>query len=179
VELGHGAQYPEKPTGEDLAWHKGHNNNAAERATPSPEGPRETPNVTPLSPVSQNLLESSMRHVRQVAEQHGLPWSKGLENTAYAIAASAREQGMSDINLFRVADGQIRYGQLNGAMLKDGVLDARQVANQPMAESLQRLAQLDQPQQQGQTLACGRDLQAIEQQQENQAYAPEPMARAM
>ena len=74
-----------------------------------------------------------------------------MSNTARAIAASAsasasasaREQGMSDINLFRVADGQIRYGQLDGAMLKDGVLDARQVANQPMAESLERLAQLD------------------------------------
>jgi hypothetical protein len=135
---------------------------SAERAAPVQETLTPAVQGAPLTVVSQNLLESSMRHVRQVAEQHGLPWSKGLENTAYAIAASARAQGMSDINLFRVADGQIRYGQLDGAMLKDGVLDARQVANQPMAESLQRLAQLDQPQQ-----------------QENQAYAPEPMARAM
>jgi hypothetical protein len=59
------------------------------------------------------------------------------------------------------------------------VLDARHAANQPMAESLQRLAQLDLPQQQGQPLACRRDSQAIGQQQEHQAYAPEPMARAM
>ena len=86
---------------------------------------------------------------------------------------------MNDVNLFHVANGQIRYGQLDGAMLKDGVLDARQAANQPMAESLQRLAQLDLPQQHGQTLARVCDAQAIEQQHEHQAYAPEPMVRAM
>jgi hypothetical protein len=134
-----------------------------------------------LSPTSHSLLESSERHVRQVAEQHGLPWNQGLSNTAHAIAASARGQGMSDINLFRVADGQIRYGQLDGAMLKDGVLDARQVANQPMAESLERLAQLDaQQQQQGQNpnQTSERTPQAVGA-QPHQAYAPEPMVRAM
>ncbi|MEZ5701892.1 MAG: hypothetical protein R3E42_07915 [Burkholderiaceae bacterium] len=115
-----------------------------------------------------------------MAEQHNCRGARVWRRTPpTAIAASARAQGIGDINLFRVADGQIRYGQLDGAMLKDGVLDARQVANQPMAESLQRLAQLDLPQQHGQTLARECDSQAIEQQQANQAYAPEPMARAM
>jgi hypothetical protein len=120
-----------------------------------------------------------LHHVRQVAEQHGLLLNTGLSNTAHAIAASARGQGMSDINLFRVADGQIRYGQLDGAMVKDGVLDARQVANQPMAESLERLAQMDLQQQQGRNLASGRDAQAVEQQHQQQAYTPEPMVRSM
>jgi hypothetical protein len=81
---------------------------------------------------------------------------------------------MSDINLFRVADGQIRYGQLDGALLKDGVLDARQAANQPMAESLQRLGQIDQQQTQNQTRERGS--QTVEHQQ---AYVPEPMVRSM
>jgi hypothetical protein len=150
-----------------------------ERAAPVPEAPRAAVQGTPLSPTSQTLLEASEHHVRQVAEQHGLPWNTGLDNTAHAIAASARGQGMNDVNLFHVANGQIRYGQLDGAMLKDGVLDARHAANQPMAESLQRLTQLDRPQEQGQTLVCGRDAQAIEEQQEHQAYTQEPMARAV
>ena len=178
VEQGHSAQYPDKPTAEDRAWHSGKSNTAVEPAASPLEAPKESPQVTtPLSPVSQNLLESSERHVRQVAEQHGLPWNVGLSNTTHAIAASARGQGMSDINLFRVADGQIRYGQLDGAMLKDGVLDARQAANQPMAESLARLGQLDaQQQQQAHSSANGRGFQGEGQQQ---AYAPEPMVRSV
>ncbi len=180
MEQGHSAQYPEKPTAEDRAWHSGNSYTTVEPRSPCARRPeRGAQSATPLSPVSQNLLESSERHVRQVAEQHGLPWNTGLSNTAHAIAASARGQGMSDINLFRVADGQIRYGQLDGAMLKDGVLDARQVANQPMAESLERLAQLDLQQQQGQNLASGHGAQAVEQQHQQQAYAPEPMVRSM
>ena len=145
--------------------------------SPAPERTGAGTTLGMLSPTSRSLLETSERQVRQVAEQHGLPWNTGLSNTAHTIAASAREQGMSDINLVRVADGQIRYGQLDGAMLKDGVLDARQAANQPMAESLQRLAQLDQKQQQGQNLASGRDAQAVEQQ--HQAYIPEPAVRSI
>ena len=85
---------------------------------------------------------------------------------------------MSEINLFRVADGQIRYGQLDGAMLKDGVLDARQAANQPMAESLERLGQLDQQQQQtAQNLAHGRTSNTVA--PEQQTHAPEPMVRSV
>ncbi|WP_157559303.1 lipase [Hydrogenophaga crassostreae] len=128
-----------------------------------------------LSPTSHSLLEASERHVRQVAEQHGLPWNTGLDNTAHAIAASARGQGMSDINLFRVADGQIRYGQLDGAMLKDGVLNARHAANQPMADSLERLGQLDQQQQQDQLAT-----RHVSQSEVQQTHAHEPlMARTV
>jgi hypothetical protein len=155
VERGKDADYPNKPTAEDRAWHsgKGNSNNSSERAAPTAAPPQEeaqeAPAVkesasAPLSSVSQRLLETSERHVRQVAEQHGLPWNTGLDNTAHAIAASARGQGMSDINLFRVADGQIRYGQLDGAMLKDGVIDARQAANQTKTDSLGRMELLDQ-----------------------------------
>ncbi|AOW13457.1 hypothetical protein LPB72_10555 [Hydrogenophaga crassostreae] len=172
VEQGHSSQYPAKPTAEDRAWHSG---TTVDRAAPSPEGPNGASSASPLSPISQSLLETSERHVRQVAEQHGLPWNTGLSNTAHAIAASARGQGMSDINLFRVADGQIRYGQLDGAMLKDGVLDARQAANQPMTDSLERLGQLDQQQQQDQ-LATRR----VSQSEVQQTRAHEPlMARAV
>jgi hypothetical protein len=132
VEQGHSAQYPDKPAAEDRAWHSSSNTTVG-HPTPSSERPHEAPQAAPLSSTSRNLLESSEREVRQVAEQHGLPWNTGLSNTAHAIAASARGQGMSDINLFRVADGQIRYGQLDGATLKDGGLDARQAARPPIS----------------------------------------------
>ena len=81
-----------------------------------------------------------------MATTHNLPWDRGLDNTVCSLARCAREQGLSGINLLRVtSEGQIRYGQHDGLTLKDGTLDARQAANTPAAESMSRLAQLDQP----------------------------------
>ncbi|MCY1555495.1 hypothetical protein D9M68_921650 [compost metagenome] len=61
-----------------------------------------------------------------------------------SLAHCARENGLSGINLLRVNNGQIRFGQHENGLLKDGVLDARQAANTPAADSLSRLAMLDQ-----------------------------------
>jgi hypothetical protein len=97
-----------------------------------------------LSRVSQALLSDSQREVRQLAATHHLPWDRGLDNTVCSLARCAREHGLSGINLLRVNNGQIRFGQHEHGVLKDGVLDARQAANTPAADSLSRLAMLDQ-----------------------------------
>lgn len=97
-----------------------------------------------LSSVSQALLSDSQREVRQLAATHHLPWDRGLDNTVCSLARCARENGLSGINLLRVNNGQIRFGQHEHGLLKDGVLDARQAANTPAADSLSRLAMLDQ-----------------------------------
>ena len=97
-----------------------------------------------ISPVSQALLSDSQREVRQLAATHHLPWDRGLDNTVCSLARCAREHGLSGINLLRVNNGQIRFGQHEHGVLKDGVLDARQAANTPAADSLSRLAMLDQ-----------------------------------
>jgi hypothetical protein len=97
-----------------------------------------------LSRTSQALLSDSQREVRQLAATHHLPWDRGLDNTVCSLACCARENGLSGINLLRVNNGQIRFGQHEHGLLKDGVLDARQAANTPAAESLSRLATLDQ-----------------------------------
>ncbi|UCU94614.1 hypothetical protein [Hydrogenophaga taeniospiralis] len=97
-----------------------------------------------LSRVSQALLSDSQREVRQLAATHHLPWDRGLDNTVCSLACCARENGLSGINLLRVNNGQIRFGQHEHGVLKDGVLDARQAANTPAADSLSRLAALDQ-----------------------------------
>jgi hypothetical protein len=97
-----------------------------------------------LSRTSQALLSDSQREVRQLATTHHLPWDRGLDNTVCSLACCARENGLSGINLLRVNNGQIRFGQHEHGLLKDGVLDARQAANTPAAESLSRLSMLDQ-----------------------------------
>ena len=114
----------------------------AEAAPAVPQGSRAS---LDLSPTSQTLLADSERQVRQLATTHKLPWDRGLDNTVSALACCAREQGLTGINLVRVnSEGQIRYGQHDGLTLKDGTLDARQAANTPVVESVERLAQIDQ-----------------------------------
>src|SRR3990167_5259434 len=112
----------------------------------SVQSPASRPQVAgpELSRVSQALLSDSQREVRQLAATHHLPWDRGLDNTVCSLACCARENGLSGINLLRVNNGQIRFGQHEHGLLKDGVLDARQAANTPAAESLSRLATLDQ-----------------------------------
>lgn len=97
-----------------------------------------------LSPVSQRLVAESERAVGGLAEKHGLPWDRGLENTAYAVAASARGVGMTEVNLFRVADGVIRAGQHDGQVIRETALDASQAANTPKSVSVQTMVELDQ-----------------------------------
>jgi len=96
-----------------------------------------------LSPHAHTLLSDSERHVRQMAERHGIPWDTGLDNTVAAVAHQARADGLTGVNRFHVADGQIRFGQYDGYTLKDGSIDARAAANTPAAVSHEGLLQAD------------------------------------
>jgi hypothetical protein len=112
----------------------------------------QTPQVVPtksaaaqeLSPHARNLLNDSEQQVRQLAERHGLPWDQGMDNTVAAVAHHARAHGLTGINQFHVAGGQIRYGQYDGYTIKDGRLDARLAANTPAEVSQQGLLHADQ-----------------------------------
>lgn len=96
-----------------------------------------------LSVHAQNLLSDSEREVRQLAHSHGLPWDQGMDNTVVAVAQQARADGLTGINLVNVKNGQIRFGQYDGQLLKEGGIDARVAANTPEATSLEGLAQTD------------------------------------
>ena len=96
-----------------------------------------------LSPVAQALVSDSEREVRQIAERHQLPWDQGMHNTVYAVAHQARADGLTGITHLNVQGGQIRFGQLDGAVFRDGVIDARTAANTLEAESFSGLAVAD------------------------------------
>ncbi len=94
----------------------------------------------PLSAHAERLLTDAGHEVRQMAEKNSLPWDQGMSNTATAVAAAARGDGLTAINLFAVHGGEIRYGQLEGGVLKDGALDAKTAANTPQPDSMAKLA---------------------------------------
>lgn len=79
-----------------------------------------------------------------MAQRHHIAWDQGLDNTVAAVAHQAHVKGLTGINLFSVSKGEIRFGQLENHVLKDGSLDARVAANIPVAVSHEGLAQADQ-----------------------------------
>lgn len=97
-----------------------------------------------LSPTAQRLLTDAHREVQRIADQHNLPWDQGMNNTVVALARLARAEGMTEINLFAVKDGEIRIGQRDGPFLKDTAISAKQAANTPATDSLAQLAAADQ-----------------------------------
>lgn len=96
-----------------------------------------------LSDTSRQLLQDSDRHVRQLAEQHGLPWDQGMDNTVAAVAQQAREDGLTGITHLKAGGGEIRFAQADGYGLKEGAVDARTAANAPAHESEAALAMAD------------------------------------
>lgn len=98
---------------------------------------------TDLSDTSRQLLQDSDRHVRQLAEQHGLPWDQGMDNTVAAVAQQAREDGLTGITHLKAGGGEIRFAQADGYGLKEGAVDARTAANTPAHESEAALAMAD------------------------------------
>lgn len=96
-----------------------------------------------LSDTSKQLLQDSELHVRRLAEQHGLPWDQGLDNTVAAVAHQAREDGLSGITHLKVGDGGIRFAQADRYGLKEGAVDARTAANTPALDSKAALAMVD------------------------------------
>ncbi|MBT9553441.1 MAG: lipase [Hydrogenophaga sp.] len=89
---------------------------------------------------SRQLLDDSRDHVQRLAQQHGLPWDQGLENTVHALAQKASEAGLNRITHLKVDGGQIRFAEQDGSTLKEARIDARQAANTPVDGSVQRLA---------------------------------------
>lgn len=97
-----------------------------------------------LSPAAQRLLADASREVHRVAEKHNLPWDQGMDNTVAAVAQRAHAKGMTEINLFAVKNGEIRFGQRDGPFLKDDAVDGTLAANTRAADSLTKLAATDQ-----------------------------------
>ena len=97
-----------------------------------------------LSPQSLQLIQQSEQQVRAIAVRHQLPWDPGMDNTVYALAQQAREQGLTGITHLKVQDGQIRFAQHDGYSLLEGQLDARAAANTETRESIALMARADQ-----------------------------------
>ena len=146
--FGHLAPGSGKPLDRDLAPRSADElglSNAGEAISlnnnpPSPAGVRQV-----LAPESHQLLKDSEHHVRALGDRHRLPWDQGMENTVHAVAAEARERGLTGITHFKVQDGQIRFAQYDGILLREGQLDARAAANIDSAESLTQLSASHQP----------------------------------
>lgn len=96
-----------------------------------------------LSPVSNQLLQSGELWLRQVADQRGLPWGQGMQNTVAAMASKAREAGLTDITHLRVAPNDIHMAQFDGHTIREAHLNAHQAANTPQEQSREQLAQKD------------------------------------
>lgn len=118
-----------------------------EPGEPAQREPRKGAALDPaaLPEPTRRLLDDSRGHVQRLADQHGLPWDQGMENTVHAVALGAREAGLSRITHLRADGGQIRVAEFDGLGLKEGAVDARQAANRPADESLQRLVAAPDP----------------------------------
>lgn len=92
-----------------------------------------------LTPASRTLLADSWQQVQRLAVEHGLPWHQGLENTAWALARSAQEAGLSRITHLKADSGTVRFAQHDGQTLREGQIDAMAAANTPAGQSLQAM----------------------------------------
>lgn len=102
--------------------------------------------LSQLNDTSRELLRDAERHVRALADKHKLAWDRGMDNTVFAVAQSAREQGMTDITGLKVVDGQIRFAQqAKGDPLREAQIDAKVAANTGVDQSVGRMVQADQP----------------------------------
>lgn len=101
--------------------------------------------LSQLGDTSRELLRDSERQVRMFAEKNKLPWDKGMDNTVFAIAQSAREQGMTHITHLKVSNGQIQFAQqAKGEPLRESQIDAKAAANTGVDQSVGRMVQADQ-----------------------------------
>lgn len=100
--------------------------------------------LSQLNDTSRELLRDAERHVRALADKTKLPWDRGMDNTVFAVAQSAREQGMTDITGLKVVDGQIRFAQqAKGEPIREAQIDAKAAANTSVDESVGRMVQTD------------------------------------
>ena len=99
-----------------------------------------------LSATAENLKQKCDSNVRGFCEQHGQPWTHGMERTVVLSAAVAREAKMTDIEMFAVKDGNINLGQKDatGFGYITAQVNAREAANTPIEQALERLVAADQ-----------------------------------
>lgn len=102
--------------------------------------PNSPASLDALTPASRTLLADSREQVQRLAAEHGLPWNQGLENTAWALARSAQEAGLSRITHLKADGGTVRFAQHDGQTLREGRIDAVAAANTPAGQSLQAMA---------------------------------------
>ncbi|HAJ13824.1 MAG TPA: hypothetical protein DCM06_14855 [Comamonadaceae bacterium] len=88
-----------------------------------------------LSDTSRQLWQDSERHVRLLADKHGLPWDAGMDNTVAAVARQAREEGLTGITHLKAAQGDIRFAQADGYTIREGQIGAWVAANTPAQQS--------------------------------------------
>ena len=142
-----GLQPPEPPVELQPKVRTGTAPTQAEPGTPLQDRPLSsapaTATTSRLGPVSQQLLQDSEREVAKVAQRHGLAWDTGMQNTSAAVAATAREAGLSRVNLLWANAGQIHLAHHDGVQVRDAWLDAKVAANTPQEVSLQRLQAVD------------------------------------
>lgn len=101
--------------------------------------------LSQLSNTSRDLLHDSQTQLRALANKNKVPWSRPMDNMAFAVAQEAREQGMTHITGLKVADGQIRFAQqAKGEPLREAQIDAKVAANTGVGESVGRMVQADQ-----------------------------------
>lgn len=98
-----------------------------------------------LLPEGRQLMGDAERAVRGLAEERGLVWDQGMQNTVAAVAKQAKNSGLSGISLLKVdAEGRIRFVQTDGGTLREAFIDAKTAANTPETESMQALVAADQ-----------------------------------
>ncbi|MGS5089894.1 XVIPCD domain-containing protein [Hydrogenophaga sp. A37] len=102
--------------------------------------PGQPASLDTLSPASRRLLADSREQVQRLATEHGLPWNQGLENTAWALARSAQEAGLSRITHLKADGNSVRFAQHDGQTLREGRIDAAAAANTPAGQSQQAMA---------------------------------------
>lgn len=106
---------------------------------------RHPEDLSQLNDTSRELLRDSERQVRALADKNKLPWDRGMDNTVFAVAQQAREQGMTDITGLKVVDGQIRFAQqAKGEPLREAQIDAKVAANTGVDQSVGRMVLADQ-----------------------------------
>jgi hypothetical protein len=90
----------------------------------------------PISPTMGRILNDNLAHVERTAQEMGLSWDKGLDQTVIASASSARAAGLKDVEIFSVKNGEIHMGSSPDRVgARDYTsINAHQVANTSLAD---------------------------------------------
>jgi hypothetical protein len=113
---------------------------------PAHEIQQPQPKAPELSAIALNLNVQVEAKVREYCEQHGQPWNQGMDNTVAALTVAAREAKLNQIEVLSVHEGNIFVAQKDstGFGYNTAQMNAREAANTPIEQSMERLAGVDQ-----------------------------------